>query len=587
MLQIYASNKWESKSKQAAGPVIFGREPEPGGDFCVLQDPFVSRSQLKVEELPGGRVRFENLSRTNPAVFADGTRLDTGASLDRSLPVRLTIGQTLIDLAFAEVAAVEPGVLRTISEPVVSHSSGSGRILAALGESTSAETLARWFETVMVVQRAAASSPEFYAQTARAMVELVGLDCGFVLLRRGDGWDVAARHAAGNSEGGGFSQTILRRVAEEKRTYFEDPKTDRPSASLMDVSAVVASPIIDERAGVVVGVLYGVRYRSPTRPSGEIRPIEAQLVQILATIASMGRSRVATEAEATRRSVLFEQFFSKDLSSELERDPGLLDGRDREVTIMFSDIRNFSRLSEPLAPRDTCRLIGDVMERLTARIREHHGVVVDYIGDGLLAMWNAPKEQPDQALLACKAALAMQSELPGLNEDWMGQIGGSLGVGIGINTGMALVGNTGSKQKFKYGPLGHAVNLASRVEGATKHLGVPILVTGSTREKMGGGVPSRRIGKVRVKGIACAVDFFELIDESKFNGIIDQTQAYESALRFYEQGRFADCCQALYPILSGQEGHYDQPSLTLATLAMGCLKSPPMHFDPVFELDQK
>src|SRR6185437_6776025 len=98
MLQIYASNKWESKNDLHAGPVVFGRDPEPGGDRCVLQDPFVSRCQLRVAELPGDRLRLENLSRTNRVVFADGTILETGAACEHALPVRLTIGQTLIDI---------------------------------------------------------------------------------------------------------------------------------------------------------------------------------------------------------------------------------------------------------------------------------------------------------------------------------------------------------------------------------------------------------------------------------------------------------------------------------------------------------
>ena len=88
----------------------------------------------------------------------------------------------------------------------------------------------------------------------------------------------------------------------------------------------------------------------------------------------------------------------------MQADPTLLDGRDREVTALFSDIRGFSALSERLSPEETCRLVGDVMERLTAHIADHGGVVVDYIGDGLLAMWNAPAIQTDHAALACRAA---------------------------------------------------------------------------------------------------------------------------------------------------------------------------------------
>ncbi len=589
MLQVYASNKWESKNDLYTGPVVFGRDPEPGGSVCILQDPFVSRSQLRVTELPTGRLKLENLSKTNRIILADGTVLETGTSCEVPFPLRLTIGQTLIDISAAEVSAGGTGALRTIQQPVVGVSTGSSapKVLSSLGDAANAETLARWFETLLVVQRAAASSPEFYAQTARAVVDLVGLDCGYVLVRRGESWDVIAHCTANNTEGTGFSKTILKRVLDERRTYFDDLRNDRPSASLTEVAAVVASPIIDERANEVIGAIYGAKVRSQTRASCEIRPLEAQGVQILASIVSMGRHRVDTEAEASRRRLQFEQFFSKDLSSELERDPGLLEGREREVTIMFSDIRNFSSLSENLAPREACRLIGDIMDRLTERIREHQGVVVDYIGDGLLAMWNAPKDQPDHACLACRAAIAMQGEMPAINDAWRGLIDGRLGVGIGINTGMALVGNTGSRQKFKYGPLGHAVNLASRVEGATKQLGVPILITGSTHAKLGDRVSNRRIGKVRVKGIGGAVDLFELIPPNAGEDMQRRVEKYELALGLYEEGKFPQACQELYPILAGHAGHYDQPSLNLAALAVACLKTPPKNFDPVFELDHK
>ncbi len=101
----------------------------------------------------------------------------------------------------------------------------------------------------------------------------------------------------------------------------------------------------------------------------------------------------------------------------------LLEGREREVTVLFADIRGFSALSERLSARLTCELIREIMEHLTARIMESAGVVVDYIGDGLLAMWNAPVEQPDHAVRACRAALAMRDGLPELNRRWEGRLG--------------------------------------------------------------------------------------------------------------------------------------------------------------------
>src|SRR5262249_50428243 len=159
--------------------------------------------------------------------------------------------------------------------------------------------------------------------------------------------------------------------------------------------------------------------------------------------------------------------------------------------------------------------------------REHDGVVVDYSGDGIMGMWNAPATHADHAAKACRAALSMLASLPDLDSRWHDRLGAPLRLGIGLNTGPALCGNTGSKQKFKYGPLGHTVNLASRVEGATKHFGIPLLLTGSTRARLGDAFAVRRLCKVRVVGIAGVVDLFELAAEGAPAEWTGRSRAYE------------------------------------------------------------
>ena len=291
---------------------------------------------------------------------------------------------------------------------------------------------------------------------------------------------------------------------------------------------------------------------------------------------------------AARRHVqLPEQFFSQELARELDRDPSLLEGREREVTILVSDIRGFSRIAEQLGPRETCLLMNDVLERLTFQIHEQGGVVVDYIGDGIMAMWNAPVDQPDHGARACRAALAMQGELPGLNEHWHDRIQVPLALGIGINTGTALVGNTGCPRKFKYGPLGNTVNLASRVEGATKQICVPTLITGSTHAHLTGTFATRRLCRVRVVGIEKPVDLFELHATELEPDWQFRRDLYESALSLYESSRWTEACRTLYPMLAGQEGRYDLPTLSLIGRAIECLKSSPSEFDPVIDLTDK
>ena len=142
------------------------------------------------------------------------------------------------------------------------------------------------------------------------------------------------------------------------------------------------------------------------------------MVQLLA--AAVGAFLARAAVAKTRAQ--FEQFFSPELVRELERHPDLLEGRDQEVTILVSDLRGFTTIVERTDARTTCQLVRDLMERLTERIAEQGGVIVDYAGDGILAMWNAPVPQPDHPVSACRAALAMLGELPALNHlaagDW-------------------------------------------------------------------------------------------------------------------------------------------------------------------------
>ena len=136
-------------------------------------------------------------------------------------------------------------------------------------------------------------------------------------------------------------------------------------------------------------------------------------------------------------------------------------------------------------------------------------MLVDYVGDEMMAMWGAPQAQPDHAERACLAALAMLDQLPDLDARWRATLGEPMAFGIGIDTGVARVGNTGSRRKFKYGPLGNTVNRASRVQGATKHFKARVLITSTTSAKLGPEFQTRRLGKTRVVGMAEPLELCE------------------------------------------------------------------------------
>jgi adenylate cyclase len=589
MLRFRVHNKQEHREiDHPSGPIEFGRGgPRNNVPRCIIQDLYVSKDHIHIVELPDGRVRVENLSQRNSIRLADNSVIATGACREVRPPVHLTVGETIVEIDTPRPDSGER-LLQTIASPLGHRTHYAAQpSLMELGRTPAPETLTHWFETVIAVQRAAAGSPEFYEQTARAIVTLVGLDRGLVVLRRDGRWMVQARYPEDSSYSGReFSLTTLDRVQRERRTFFHTSDSFASTTeSLQDVEAVAASPIFnceDE----VVGAVYGCRNRITPHAGLGIGALEAQVMQLLASAVGVGLARQEQESRAARRLVQLEQFFPGDLAREMERNPHVLDGQEREVTVLFSDIRGFSRLAERLGPTDICRLVADVMERLTARVVESGGVVVNYAGDGLMAIWNAPRDVPDHATRACRAALAMLADLPGLGAEWQARIGGRVRLGIGLNTGLALCGNTGSKKKFHYGALGHAVNLASRVEGATKQLGIPLLITGSTHAQLGADFATRRLCRARLVGIEGATDLHELYAEKTSEEWVSFRATYEKGLAEYETGRWVEACGTLHPLLVGRPEH-DRPTLTLLARATEALKEPPEHFDPVIDLDQK
>jgi adenylate cyclase len=586
------------------GPIEFGRGPQRQAKRIVIADKFVSRDQLRVEELTNGRIRVENLSHTNPLDLPDGTRIGTSQTRVMDVPIHLSVGDTKIfierDLPSAPSNEPAPATVKKsrnvapeaecqqilVPLPPVPGPSRRGRLLRSRVESAAEEMpdgLTDWLQTVIELQQQSAGSPEFFGRTAQALVDLIGLDLGLVLLRRNETWSIVGSAVVDDHVSVFYSRTLLNHVVAQRQTFYEDLKQLSVEASLSKLEAAVAAPVFGLNEDVV-GVLYGGRTQGPMARGG-IQPLEAQLVQLLAAAVGANLARVT----ALRTRVQFEQFFSPDLVRELERDPNLLEGRSQEVTVLFSDLRGFTTLSQRLGAQTTCRLVRDMMERLSDRIVEHGGVIVDYAGDGILAMWNAPATQADHAARACQAGLAMLGELPELNARWKEEIGGPLTLGIGVNTGTAQVGNTGSTRKFKYGPHGHTVNMASRVQDATKRLGLPLLITGSTREQLQSNYPTRRLGQVRLPGVKEPVVLFELHGIEPPQEWLALRDGYEAALTQFEAGQWSRACQTLIPLLASSEqpDHYDTSMLKLMRRAWECLEAPPNPFEPIIEVSSK
>ena len=618
MLHVVVRSEGQERAfEHTAGPLEFGRGPARDARRCFLTDPFVSRDHARIQEDPPGRLAVENLSGSSNVRLGDGREIPPGQSLLVDLPAVLSIGHSElhVSLAAAEPAPAAPAPRATTAEaggqlgvpPSAAHAPTTPGdhplppgvetlarplglpahpvALHELGETPGPEVLAHWFETLVLVQQAAATSAEFLDATARAVVDLVGLDRGLVLLRKDDRWVIAAGCPADASDRSPYSSTIVNEVLRLGQTVYRNLGPEFLSSSLVGVDTVVAAPVTDP-AGAVIGIVYGARSLRPNAPPPRITMLEAMVVQVLAAAAGAGLEREEQRERAIRSQVQFEQFFSPELARELALDASLLEGREREITVLFSDVRNFSRISENLGPQRTFVMMQEVMELQSRRIRETDGVVVDYVGDGLLAMWNAPTDQPDHPVRACSAAIAFLGDLPALSARWEGEAREPLRLGVGIHSGPALVGNTGSRVKFKYGPMGPAVNLASRLENATKSVGVPAVISGAARDRLPARFATRRLGGLRVQGFADPVDVFELFPgepNSEWKALRD---AFEKALAHYEAREWSEACGLLAGLLA-RGPDYDIPSLQLLSRAVECLRSRPEPFDPAMTIQKQ
>jgi adenylate cyclase len=224
----------------------------------------------------------------------------------------------------------------------------------------------------------------------------------------------------------------------------------------------------------------------------------------------------------------FGQYLAPALVEQLAQSPEklVLGGEERDLTVLFSDVRGFTAISESYKddPQGLTSLMNRLLTPLTNKIVEHDGTVDKYIGDAVMAFWNAPLDVPHHEYSACVAALAMLDSVQVLNQE-REQEAASAGhpflpfrIGIGINTGRCVVGNLGSHLRFNYSVLGDPVNVASRLEGQTKYYGVPIILGSKTGEKAKEKFAILELDLIAVKGKTEPETIYALLGRDQLAG---------------------------------------------------------------------
>jgi len=227
----------------------------------------------------------------------------------------------------------------------------------------------------------------------------------------------------------------------------------------------------------------------------------------------MGVGTDALERRRFRDS--FARYLSRDVLARVLADAPSLRGEHREVSILFSDLRGFTTLSERMEPGRVAAHLNEYFDAMTAAIFAHHGMVNDFVGDAVMAVFGAPVDDPDHAWNAVQSAIAMQRALDALNRRWEAAGLPSLRMGIGVHTGSVFAGNVGGRERIKYTVIGDPVNVAARVEGLNKDLGTTILVTEETLAAIGDRVSVRDCGPMAVKGRVEKVRVFEVLADGK------------------------------------------------------------------------
>ncbi len=583
------------RTSSEPSPFALYEHPQDGWRLIVgsTQETSIPRRWFRLTQQADGAFEIHNLHASYPVTLADGTSIAAGR--------KLAVGrEPLVNVAGGRVMRVltpqddeeEAQQFRSLRRSVDDSDRASSmaplmtlRTLVQPGAAEAgAESFVNLLRQALRVVREAAGSDAFFQTALDAARSIVGLDRAVILLTDDQGNWITRSQSPVDVVATAFpeiSDTLLQRVSDERCTQIYDAdKCQLPDSSLAIVNCAVAAPVLDHQDNIVA-VLYGDRSLDVSLPNDVgISDVEATLVEVLAGAVAAGIARQGEEQSRARLA----EFFSPRVAEQLAQRPELLTGQDAEVTVLFCDIRGFSSVAERIGPTKTIEWLNDVLTELSECVVDRDGVLIDYVGDQVMAMWGAPQPQPNHAERGIAAAAEMLQRAETLRHRWQSRLPRTFDIGIGLNTGIARVGNTGSRLKFKYGVLGNTVNTASRLQDASKQLGVDCVAAAATVEAAKRTQGVRRLARLAVVGIDTPVEVFEVISQPDERWQTLRGE-YEAALDDFESQRFGEATRRLGQIVQNYPN--DRPSLQLLRRAVAELSEPSASFCPVWKLTSK
>lgn len=532
---------------------VLGRTDE--ADWVVPHEKFLSRRHAEVR-LKSGRLHVKKLSGAANPVFHHGVEKE---AFDLDADDQFVIGKTRFIFAPAKAKQEEaaPDLKLSMSQPEIYQQGGVSDRLRILDLLELPEILRL------------KSAQESFTHVASLVRSVTGATWAQILTPSG-------KVLAVDSAVDGTAFKTSRKLIEESLKIAPQPTLYRwssgtaPGAVQMTIQAGADWAVC--AATQVSGEEPVLFYASGEGGLEQTLKDNCRLVGLIADM--VGRSLSVQKLEGLKERL--QRFFSGQVVSKIieSSDNQDLEPRLSEGTVMFFDIRGFSKLTEGKAGRilDKMGELREVMTVMTEEIFRENGVVLQFMGDGILACWNLPFPDKEHVNRSCRAALAMVGRFEEVAPEWR--------CGIGIHTGEVVAGSMGAKQLFSYTVMGPVVNQASRLEGITKVVEVPILVTKEVAEALSPETAAvRRIGRFQPAGMTVALDLYEIhslpLDDK-------HDKAFEAGLKAFEMGAWEDAYEILDHLPPS-----DRPARYLKTLAEMHRRRPPKDWNGVIELAEK